>query len=111
MVIVLKKCCENCKFAKHIIDIDGLVDCQRDGHTKDNDMVCDKYMVKLSCKQMDVPKDKVRYAIINNTFPVPQAYFTTKDAALRIAKMEQPNDKPHYIIKCVESYEIVDVVK
>ena len=35
-------CCDNCMFAKQT-DIDGLVDCTIDGHSKDTDMSCEKF--------------------------------------------------------------------
>ena len=36
------KCCETCTHA-HPTDIDGLIDCDVDGRSKDDDMVCDKF--------------------------------------------------------------------
>ena len=39
----MKECCRNCKFSILVTDIPGLVDCELDGHTKDDDMVCEEY--------------------------------------------------------------------
>lgn len=36
------KYCENCKYAEQT-DIDGLIDCKKDGHSKDSDMVCEQF--------------------------------------------------------------------
>ena len=38
----MEKCCENCIHAKET-DIDGLIDCEKDGRSKDCDMICDEY--------------------------------------------------------------------
>lgn len=54
------------------------------------------------------PKDKVSYGIICDKFPEPHAYFSTYDLALRWLKLEQPNNRPHYIVKRTEHYEICD---
>lgn len=35
-------CCGNCVHS-HKTDIEGLVICMVDGHSKDDDMVCDEY--------------------------------------------------------------------
>ena len=35
-------CCENCLFATKT-EIDGLIDCSVDGHSKDDDMVCEHW--------------------------------------------------------------------
>ena len=39
----MKPCCNNCVYSVKDIDIPGLVDCELDGHSKDDDMVCDFY--------------------------------------------------------------------
>ena len=36
--------CENCRYAEPT-DIDGLIYCKKDGHTKDEDMVCEKFVM------------------------------------------------------------------
>ena len=38
----MDKCCENCAYAQET-DIDGLIDCEKDGRSKDSDMICDEY--------------------------------------------------------------------
>ena len=38
----MEKHCENCKYAEQT-DIDGLIDCKKDGHSKDCDMVCEQF--------------------------------------------------------------------
>ena len=55
---------------------------------------------------IEVPKDKVSYAVICEKFPNPSIYFDTYDLAARWIKLEQPNNKPHYIVKCTEHFEI-----
>lgn len=42
---IVEKCCENCIHAKET-DIDGLIDCEKDGRSKDCDMVCNEYKHK-----------------------------------------------------------------
>ena len=42
MESIMEKCCENCIHAKET-GIDGLIDCEKDGRSKDCDMVCDEY--------------------------------------------------------------------
>lgn len=37
-----ENCCENCRYARKT-DIDGLIDCEKDGRSKDADMVCEDY--------------------------------------------------------------------
>lgn len=39
----MKPCCNNCVYFVKDIDIPGLGDCELDGHSKDDDMVCDFY--------------------------------------------------------------------
>jgi len=65
----------------------------------------------MNNNKLTVPENKVRYSIICDKFPIPQTYFDTCRAASMFVKMEQPNDKPHYIIKCTESYEIIEIVR
>ena len=55
---------------------------------------------------IEIPKDKVSYAVICERFPNPQTYFNTYDLAVRWLKMEQPNNKPHYIVKRTEHFEV-----
>jgi hypothetical protein len=59
---------------------------------------------------MKCPDDRVLYSIICDTFPVPATYYGSYEAALRMAKIEQPMHRPHYIVKCTESYEICSVI-
>ena len=59
---------------------------------------------------MKCPDDIVSYAIICERFPIPQSRFDTYDLALRFAKMDQPADRPFYIVKCVEKFEILKKV-
>ena len=59
---------------------------------------------------MKYPEDIVNYGVICEKFPDPQVRFDTYDLALKWAKMEQPANKPHYIVKCVEKFEILDEV-
>ena len=35
---------------------------------------------------MKMPDDKISYAIINNTFPIPQTRYSTYDLAVKMAK-------------------------
>lgn len=39
----MDNCCENCVHAMFVADIDGLIDCEPDGRSRDCDMVCDDY--------------------------------------------------------------------
>ena len=55
---------------------------------------------------IDTPKDKVSYAIICEKFPIPHTYFSTYEEAVRWIKLEQPDNRPHYIVKCTEHFEI-----
>lgn len=45
-----KPCCENCAFSMQVADIEGLLDCDLDGHSVDWDMVCDAYKKKDTTK-------------------------------------------------------------
>lgn len=55
---------------------------------------------------IDTPKDKVSYAVICEKFPTPHSYFSTYEEAVRWAKLEQPDNRPHYIVKRTEHFEI-----
>lgn len=55
---------------------------------------------------IEAPKDKVSYAVICEKFPDPCSYFDSYDLAARWLKLEQPNNKPHYIVKRTEHFEI-----
>ena len=71
------------------------------------------YFVKHRAERrmkMKCPEDIVSYGVICKKFPDPQARFDTYDLALKWAKMEQPANRPHYIVKCVEKFEILDEV-
>ena len=37
-----ENCCENCRYARKT-DIDGLIECEKDGRSKDAEMVCEDY--------------------------------------------------------------------
>ena len=52
--------------------------------------------------KMKCPEDIVSYGVICEKFPDPQVRFDTYDLALKWAKMEQPANRPHYIVKCVQ---------
>ncbi len=43
--------CENCIYAIET-DIDGLIDCQIDGRSKDVDMACDRFLPKFSSDEL-----------------------------------------------------------
>lgn len=55
---------------------------------------------------MKIPDDKISYAIINNTFPIPQTRFSIYDLAVKWAKIDQPKHSPFYIVKCTEHFEL-----
>lgn len=55
---------------------------------------------------IEAPKDKVDYAVICEKFPNPCIYFDSYDLAVRWLKLEQLNNKPHYIVKRTEHFEI-----
>ena len=55
---------------------------------------------------MKAPDDKISYAIICNKFPIPQTRYATYDLAVKWAKLDQPNYRPFYIVKCTEHFEI-----
>ena len=59
---------------------------------------------------MKCPEDIVSYGVICEKFPDTQVCFNTYDLALKWAKMEQPANRPYYIVKCVEKFEILDEV-
>lgn len=60
---------------------------------------------------MKAPDDEISYAIICNKFPVPQERYTTYDLALKWAKLNQPEYRPFYIVKCTEHFEICGMVE
>lgn len=55
---------------------------------------------------IDVPKDIVSYAVICEKFPKPDTYFESYELAKRWIKIEQPNYRPHFIVKRVEHFEL-----
>ena len=55
-----------------------------------------------------MPTDKVSYAVICEKFPTPQTYFTTYELAKRWIEMEQPDNRPFYIVKRTEHFEICE---
>lgn len=57
------------------------------------------------------PNDKVSYAIICDKFPNPTVYYDTYDLALKWAKLDQPNHRPHYIVKRTEHFEMCGKVR
>ena len=56
-------------------------------------------------------QNKTRYAIVCEKFSIPQSYFDDYETAMRFAKLNPQKDKPYYIVKCVETYEIIDSVE
>lgn len=54
---------------------------------------------------------KISYSVICEKFPNPHIYFNTYDEAEHWARFNQPNDRPYYIIKRSEHFEIVGEVK
>jgi len=65
-----------------------------------------KEMDKIKC-----PDEIVSYGIISEKFPVPRSRFDSYDTAAWFAKFEQPDNRPFYIVKCVEKFEIIGKVK
>ena len=57
-----------------------------------------------------ISSEKVRYSVICDRFPSPQTYFDTFETAKNFAEFDQPKDRPHYVIKCIEHYELCGVV-
>lgn len=57
------------------------------------------------------PNDKISYAVICEKFPNPTVYYNTCDLALKWAKLDQPNDRPYYIVKRTEHFEICGKVR
>ena len=55
--------------------------------------------------------DKISYSVICDKFPSPHIYFNTYDEAERWAKFDQPNDRPFYIVKRSEHFEIVGEIR
>lgn len=55
---------------------------------------------------IDIPKDIVNYTVICENFPIPRAYFETYDLAKRWVEIDQPNNRPYYIIKRTEHFEL-----
>ena len=56
---------------------------------------------------MENPKQRITYAVISEKFPIPKTRFDSYELANRWAKMEQPQNRPFYIVKCIENYEII----
>ena len=54
---------------------------------------------------------KISYSVICEKFPNPHIYFNTYDEAEHWARFNQPNDRPYYIIKRSEHFEIVGEVR
>ena len=48
--------CETCTHA-HPTDIDGLIDCELDGRSKDDDMVCDEWSQRVECLKCEMEYD------------------------------------------------------
>ena len=55
--------------------------------------------------------DKISYAVICDKFPSPHVYFNTYNEAEHWARFNQPNNRPYYIIKRSEHFEIVGEVR
>lgn len=60
---------------------------------------------------IETPKDRISYAVICEKFPIPDLYFDSYELAKRWLKLEQPNNKPHYIVKRTEHFEICNSKK
>ena len=52
------------------------------------------------------PEDKTTYAVICKKFPNPNVYFESYELAKRWVKLEQPNNRPFYIVKRTEHFEL-----
>lgn len=52
------------------------------------------------------PEDKITYAVICKKFPNPTTYFESYELAKRWVKLEQPNNRPFYIVKRTEHFEL-----
>ncbi len=59
---------------------------------------------------MKCPEDCISYAVICKKFPIPQSRFNSYDLAVKWAKMNQRNNRPYYIVRCVEKFEILEKV-
>ena len=59
----------------------------------------------------DTILDKISYAVICDKFPSPHVYFNTYNEAEHWARFNQPNNRPYYIIKRSEHFEIVGEVR
>lgn len=71
-------------------------------------------MINRKAEQMDkikCPNEIVSYGIVCEKFPVPRSRFDSYDAAVRFTKFNQPDNRPFYIVKCVERFEILEKVK
>lgn len=58
-------------------------------------------------------KDKISYTYISrdNKFREPIMFANTYEDALALAKFDQPADRPYYIVKVIEHFEICGEVK
>ena len=52
------------------------------------------------------PEDKITYAVICKKFPNPNVYFESYELAKRWIELEQPNNRPFYIVKRIEHFEL-----
>lgn len=60
--------------------------------------------------KMNNPKDRISYSVICKRVPESSVYFSTYKEALHWAELEQPADRPHYIVKRIEHFEICGVI-
>lgn len=56
------------------------------------------------------PDDVVTYAVICEKFPNPCSYYREYDCAVKWAKSDQPANRPYYIVKRTEHFEICEEV-
>ena len=63
----MEKHCENCKYAEQT-DIDGLIDCKKDGHSKDCDMVCEQFAKQDKGNVLDWLNERNNAASRNKKF-------------------------------------------
>lgn len=52
------------------------------------------------------PDSKVSYAVICEKYPDPCMYFDSYDLALKWANINQPDNRPFYIVKRTEHFEV-----
>lgn len=60
---------------------------------------------------MNTPEERISYAVICEKMPNPCCFFGSYKEAVKWAKFDQPENRPFYIVKRVEHFEICGVVK